>query len=121
MAKLKLLIVGLWTVTAATVAIHGCGSSKDNDDDDTSTQSKYDFTKDVNPILVTSCGASGCHGSTGALSTVFVGNETNFKASKVESKRRMALPATDTANVMPRAPSTITSANKDILTKFLDQ
>jgi hypothetical protein len=121
MPKLKLLVAALWTVTAATVAFQGCGSSKDNEDDDTSTQSKYDFTKDVNPILTTSCGTSGCHGTTAPGSTVYVGNETNFKNSKVESKRRMGLAATDTANVMPRAPSTITTANKEILIKFLDQ
>lgn len=115
---LKTVLALFAALTTAFILAQACGSDKETED--TSTQTKYDFTKDINPIIVASCSGSTCHGKTGAGSTVYEEQEKAFLNSETETKRRMALAATDAA-FMPRTPKTISAADKEKLIKFLDQ
>ena len=102
----------LATVGLALGLSMACGKDDKADEEETST-GDLSFTDDINPILIASCGASGCHGTTSPGSTVYVGKESVFKASS--SKGQL------TNNLMPKAPSTISAADEATLIKFLDQ
>jgi hypothetical protein len=109
----KFVLIGVSALTVSGL-IWACGTSSST----TKTTEKtatLTFTADIDPIIKESCATSGCHGTTGALSTVYVGKESAFKASKTESIKRLG------SGDMPRSPGTISATNKQKLVDFLNQ
>lgn len=109
----RLLVISSLFVTAGYFAV-SCGSKSD----DTAASTPAIAFADANTIIKASCSASGCHGKTGAKSTIFEDNQTNFDAAKTNCKTRVAA----TTNPMPPTDSpALTTAAKATLLSYCAQ
>jgi hypothetical protein len=107
-------------VAGFCLAAFGCGAS--SNDKGTSTNGSgttLTWAADISPIVDAKCSASGCHGKTGANSTVYQNSETAFVASKANTVKRLNLASTDSL-YMPQGTE-ISTADKNKLLDFLAQ
>ena len=111
--------IALATLIATSAA---CGSSSSNNSNNgsSSTTTTYTWSADIASIVSASCGGSGCHASTstGSGATVWVGNETAFKADKTSIKDRIGRASSD-ALFMPKSPGTLSAADKAKILSYL--
>lgn len=114
--KKEILAVGI------SLFFVGCSDSKKDSDTpaETGSGSTTVSFSDISSIVKTSCGVSGCHGITGATSTVYENNEANFKAAKASIKDRISRAKT-AAGFMPQSPGTLSDADKTKLLNYVNQ
>ncbi len=94
----------------------GCSSEEKEETTTAPTTTAGSFA-DANTVITASCSASGCHGKTGAGSTIYQDNETNVKKDKAKIDASIAK-AKGADGFMPKNGNALSDADKKKITDF---